>query len=36
MTGTIVLLGIIVVIGFVLVSAYNRLISLKEQTTNAW
>ncbi|PIZ69283.1 MAG: hypothetical protein COY19_02285 [Candidatus Marinimicrobia bacterium CG_4_10_14_0_2_um_filter_48_9] len=36
MTGTIVLIGILVVIGFVTISAYNRLISLKEQTTNAW
>ena len=36
MIGTIVLIGILVVIGFVTISAYNRLISLKEQTTNAW
>lgn len=36
MTGTIVLIAILAVVGFVLISSYNRLISLKEQTHNAW
>ena len=36
MTTVIVLICITVVIGFLLVSAYNRLISLKGQTANAW
>ncbi|GFO54020.1 hypothetical protein GMSM_10270 [Geomonas sp. Red276] len=36
MTGLIVVGVIAVILGFVLVSAYNRLISLKGQTQNAW
>lgn len=36
MTGLIVVGVIVVIVAFVLVSAYNRLISLKGQTQNAW
>jgi LemA protein len=31
-----ILAAVIVIVGFILVSAYNRLISLKGQTDNAW
>jgi LemA protein len=36
MASLIVVLVIVVIVGFMLVSAYNRLVSLKGQTQNAW